>query len=471
VGEAAKSGIALSELLDGHPVATFVIDTDHVITHWNRACAQLLVRSTEEMIGTRQQGLAFYARDMPMLADLIVDGDQAALARYRQSTVIPGAYEAEEFFESLGLAGHWLHFTAAPLRDHTGALVGAIETMRDVTERRGAEDALRRAYDSLENLVEQRTAQLAEANERLEDDLRQREQADAELRQRNLKLTELNQQLSMTQEQLVQSEKLASIGLLAAGVAHEINNPIGYIFSNFGTLQIYLEQLFEMLRVYQQSETHVAPEVAARLGAMRERIGLDFLRSDIPELMSESREGIVRVRHIVQDLKDFSRVDTDQEWAWANLHTGIESTLNIVSNEVKYKADVVREYGDIPDIECLPSQINQVMMNLVVNAAHAIGDKRGTITIRTGRSDADEVWIDVADTGSGIAREHLSRIFDPFFTTKPIGKGTGLGLSLAYGIVQKHRGRIDIDTEPGRGTTFRIVLPISQSAAVQEDKA
>ena len=214
---AIQPGIALSELLDGHPVATFVIDNAHVITHWNRACEHLMGCSSGDMIGTRKQGLAFYARDQAMLSDLIVDGDLAGLAQYNQSALIPGAYESEEFFDGLGLAGHWLHFTAAPLRDHTGQMVGAIETMRDVTERRGAEDALRRAYDSLENLVEQRTAQLAEANEQLEDDLRQREQADAELRQRNLKLTELNQQLSMTQQQLVQSEKLASIGLLAAG--------------------------------------------------------------------------------------------------------------------------------------------------------------------------------------------------------------------------------------------------------------
>jgi two-component system NtrC family sensor kinase len=461
--DAVKPGIALSELLDGHPVATFVIDNDHVITHWNKACEHLLGWSTEVMVGTSKHGVAFYAREKPMLADMIVSGDAAGLDAHRQSALIPGAYESEEFFESLGIGGHWLHFTAAPLRDHTGIIVGAIETMRDVTERRVAENALRRAHDNLEHLIEKRTAQLAEANERLEDDLRQRQGADAELRHRHLKLIELNEQLSRTQEQLVQSEKLASIGQLAAGVAHEINNPIGYIFSNFGTLQSYLEQLFDMLKVYQDAEQHAGPEVAARLRAMRESIDLDFLREDIPVLMSESKEGIVRVRHIVQDLKDFSRVDTNQEWAWSNLHAGIDSTLNIVSNEVKYKADVVKEYGDIPDIECLPSQINQVMMNLVVNAAHAIGEKRGVITVRTGCID-DNVWIEVADNGSGIARENLTRIFDPFFTTKPIGKGTGLGLSLAYGIVQKHRGRIDIDTELGRGTVFRIVLPVRQSA-------
>ncbi|MBC7454216.1 MAG: ATPase [Massilia sp.] len=263
----------------------------------------------------------------------------------------------------------------------------------------------------------------------------------------------------MAQQQLVQSEKLASIGELAAGVAHEINNPIGYIFSNFGTLQSYLDQLFDMLAVYQAAEASAPPDLALALAAKRAEIDLDFLRDDIPSLMRESKEGIVRVRHIVQDLKDFSRTDASQEWGWANLHAGIDSTLNIVANEVKYKADVIKEYGSIPEIECLPSQINQVIMNLIVNAAHAIGEQRGRITLRTGL-DGDEVWVEVADNGSGISRENLSRIFDPFFTTKAIGKGTGLGLSLAYGIVQKHHGRIEVDTELDKGTCFRIVLPV-----------
>ena len=324
----------------------------------------------------------------------------------------------------------------------------------------GAPDAaLRRANDNLEHLLAQRTAQLAEANARLEDDIRQRSAADAELRQRNLELTDLNAKLSMAQQQLVQSEKLASIGELAAGVAHEINNPIGYIFSNFGTLQSYLDQLFDMLAVYQEAEASAPPALAEALAAKRAEIDLDFLRDDIPSLMRESKEGIVRVRHIVQDLKDFSRTDASQEWGWANLHAGIDSTLNIVANEVKYKADVIKQYGSIPEIECLPSQINQVIMNLIVNAAHAIGEQRGTITLRTGL-DGDQVWVEVADNGSGISRENLSRIFDPFFTTKAIGKGTGLGLSLAYGIVQKHHGRIEVDTELGKGTCFRIVLPV-----------
>jgi two-component system NtrC family sensor kinase len=465
------SAIGMSELLDGHPVATFVIGMDHVVRHWNKACEHLLGWSTAEMIGTRKHWQAFYSKPRPLLADLIVAGvdpaqDEYYRGKHTRSPLIAGAYEAEDFFPNIGEAGHWLQFTAAPLRGRNGELVGAIQSLRDVTERRVAENALRRAHDSLEHTVHKRTAQLAEVNGKLEEDIRQRQTVEDELRRRNLELTALNEQLGMAQQQLVQSEKMASIGQLAAGVAHEINNPIGYIFSNFGTLQNYLDNLFAMLDAYQQAEGSIAsPEVAERLRGMRQQVELAFLREDIPSLMEESREGIVRVRHIVQDLKDFSRVDSRQDWVWANLHQGIDSTLNIVSNEVKYRAEVLREYGDIPDIECLPLQLNQVVMNLIVNAAHAIDERqRGCITLRTGRA-GDQVWLSVSDNGCGIAPENLGRIFDPFYTTKAVGKGTGLGLSLAYGIVQKHKGCIEVESEPGQGTTFRITLPIRHDYA------
>jgi signal transduction histidine kinase len=163
---------------------------------------------------------------------------------------------------------------------------------------------------------------------------------------------------------------------------------------------------------------------------------------------------------IVQSLKDFSHADVTDEWRFSSLRSGLDSTLNIVNNEIKYKAEVIREYGDIPDVECLPSQLNQVFMNLLVNAAHAI-EEHGTITVRTGK-ERDEVWVDIVDTGHGIPPEHLQKIFDPFFTTKPVGKGTGLGLSLSYGIVQKHHGRFEVKSEVGRGTTFRVWLPVKQ---------
>ena len=283
-------------------------------------------------------------------------------------------------------------------------------------------------------------------------------------------LKEVNGRLSHAQDKLVQSEKLASIGQLAAGVAHEINNPIGYIFSNFGTLEKYLASLFEMLAGYEAAETELAHlPIGVTLKALRERIELDFLKEDIPTLMAESKEGITRVRKIVQDLKDFSRVDAHQEWIYSDLHQGIDSTLNIVNNEVKYKAEVVKEYGNLPDVYCLPSELNQVFMNLLVNAAHAITAERGLITIRSGTNPPSgaaqaSVWVEVADNGAGISKENISRIFDPFFTTKPVGKGTGLGLSLSYGIVRKHQGQLDVRSVPGQGTTFRVTVPIAGPA-------
>ena len=268
------------------------------------------------------------------------------------------------------------------------------------------------------------------------------------------------------ESQLLQSEKLASIGQLAAGVAHEINNPIGFVSTNFGVLEGNFAKLLEVLLAYEDVEQSMgSADVVAKLKSLRERVELDYLKADIPLLMRESKEGLTRVRQIVQDLRDFSRVDSAQELQWANLQQGIDSTLNIVASELKYKADVIKEYGELPDIECWPSQINQVFMNLVVNAAQAIGPERGKIIIRTGvDDDGENVWMEVADTGSGISAETLPCIFDPFFTTKPVGKGTGLGLSLSYGIVQKHGGNISVHSEVGVGSTFRVDLPIRQVA-------
>jgi two-component system NtrC family sensor kinase len=461
---------AISEFFDGCPAPAFAIDADHVITHWNKACEYLFGLSAAEMVGTKNQWRPIYQHERPVLADLIVAGDFNNIhskyykgnETFRASPLIPNAFEGEDFLAHLGENGRWIYFSAAPLRDGDGTIVGAIEVMRDTSAQKLAESDLQKIRQDLEILAAERSKQLAEANKRLEEDIRQRAIVEAELTRRNTELTSLNEKLSMAQQQLLQSEKLASIGQLAAGLAHEINNPIGYIFSNFGTLETYIANLLQMLTVYEEIE----PEMAAspfleKIRQTREQVELDFLREDIHSLMSESKEGILRVRKIVQDLKDFSRIDASQEWQWVNLHDGIDSTLNIVNNEVKYKADLFKEYGNIPDIECLPSQINQVILNLVVNAAHAIQSNRGKITLRTG-SDDKRVWIEVIDTGSGIAKENLTRIFDPFFTTKPVGQGTGLGLSLSYGIIQKHCGEIQVDSEIGKGTTFKVILPINQ---------
>lgn len=279
---------------------------------------------------------------------------------------------------------------------------------------------------------------------------------------RFLELQATNQKLAEAQDQLLQAEKMASIGQLAAGVAHEINNPVGYVASNLSSLGRYVNDLLSLLDACEQLDNTLsgeAPELLA-LRALKEKIGLTYLRDDLHDLLAESKEGLERVKKIVLDLKTFSHVD-EAEWQIVDLHQGLDSTLNIVWNELKYKAEVVKEYGTLPEVECLPSQLGQVFMNLMVNAAHAI-ESQGTITLRTGQ-EGDQVWVEVADTGKGIAPEHLGRIFDPFFTTKPVGKGTGLGLSLSYGIVKKHHGHIDVDSTPGKGTTFRVWLPLRQA--------
>ncbi len=304
-----------------------------------------------------------------------------------------------------------------------------LEVMQKNQELQAERAALRALNEELEQRVRQRTAALEQAN-----------------------------------QQLLQSEKLAAIGQLAAGVAHEINNPVGFVNSNLGTLGRYIAALYDVIAAYEGAEVRVGGALCSDVAQVKQAVDFDYLREDIPNLLKESQQGLARVTRIVQDLKDFSHVD-ETTWQFANLEQALDSVLNVVANELKYKAQVVREYAGLPPVECMPSQIGQVFMNLLVNAAQAI-EQKGVITVRTG-SSGNEVWVEVADTGKGIAPEHLGRIFDPFFTTKPVGKGTGLGLSLSYGIIQKHHGRIEVASEPGKGARFRVWLPLQQAAAAR----
>lgn len=274
--------------------------------------------------------------------------------------------------------------------------------------------------------------------------------------------SEMVEDLGQAQEQLIQSEKMASIGQLAAGVAHEINNPVGFIGSNINSFKSYSDDLVSIISEYEKTDECLKNNYTNwdAIEKIKRDLDLDFLKKDLGNLISESTDGVKRVKDIVQDLKDFSHVD-EVEWQWADIHAGLDSTLNIVKNEIKYKADVIKKYGEIPEIECIASQLNQVFMNLLVNAAHAI-DERGTITIETGLSDKNFIWISISDTGKGIPKSNLKKIFDPFYTNKPIGQGTGLGLSLSYGIIEKHSGRIDVESIEGQGTKFAIWLPVSQ---------
>ncbi len=348
----------------------------------------------------------------------------------------------------------WLACHGVPRVSPAGVFVGYIGSCVDITDLKLAERVLRESRDELQRRVVERTAELVEANDALKQE-KDRQQ-------------ELIQKLEEAQGQLLQSEKMASIGQLAAGVAHEINNPIGFISGNLGTLRHYVGDLLGVLAAYEQRADPLLsddPQGWAAISIAKQKADLDYLRQDLPNLLGETEDGVRRVKNIVRDLKEFSHV-SEAEWQSADLHKGLDSTLNLVWNEIKYKAQVVKEYGQIPPVECLAFQINQVFMNLLINASHAIVDA-GVITLRTGQVD-EFVWVEVEDSGAGIAPENMTRIFEPFFTTKPIGQGTGLGLSVSYGIMRKHGGRIDVRSEVGHGTVFRLWLPVRQPAHVEE---
>jgi PAS domain S-box-containing protein len=288
----------------------------------------------------------------------------------------------------------------------------------------------------------------------------------------NMQLTEANKQLKLTQNQLLHSAKMASIGLLAAGVAHEINNPIGYVNSNMGTLEKYLADIFAVIDKFEAIEMLMGMLVDAddplleELRQFKEQINLGYIRKDIKALIAESHQGLERVKNIVLDLKNFSHIDSEDQWMWADMHHVLDTTLNVIWNELKYKCEVVKEFGVLPKIYCLPSQLEQVFMNLLENAAHAI-EVRGKITIRTGQ-EGNRIWVEVSDTGKGIPPEYFPHLFDPFFTTKPVGKGTGLGLSVSYSIVEKHHGKIEVRSEVGKGSVFRVWLPVQQPDLKEE---
>jgi two-component system NtrC family sensor kinase len=266
--------------------------------------------------------------------------------------------------------------------------------------------------------------------------------------------------LKAMQAQIIQQEKMASIGQLAAGVAHEINNPMGFITSNLSSLGKYAEKLDIYIAALQKSlyECPNHPGIE-ELDALRQKLKVDYIVSDVVQLVSESLDGANRVRRIVQDLKSFSRIDQAEE-AHTNLNQALETTINIAWNEIKYIATLDREFGEIPEILCNPQQLNQVFLNLLLNAAQAM-EQQGVITVKTW-AEPGWVCVSVADTGKGMSEEVRKRVFEPFYTTKSAGKGTGLGLSISADIIRKHHGDIAVDSVPGKGSTFTVRLPVKK---------
>ncbi|MBI4620667.1 MAG: PAS domain S-box protein [Desulfobacterales bacterium] len=345
------------------------------------------------------------------------------------------------------------------LRDKDGKALGTLGVCKDITERVRMEEKLRVANEELiekQRLLRERAADLETRNDYITELNHNLEIALTEVGEKNRELKE-------THSQLLQQEKMASIGQLAAGLAHEINNPIGFVNSNLGTMREYIEDVVSLIRKYEESRDLFEGSKDQKISSfynevedLRKKIGIDFILADFEKVIWESLDGTDRVAKIVKNLKDFSHVD-EAELKYANINKGLESTLNIVWNELKYKATVTKDYGDIPELNCYPQQLNQVFMNILVNAAQAIEEK-GEINIKTYESNGN-ICVQISDTGQGISEENIPKLFDPFFTTKEVGKGTGLGLSIAYGIIKKHSGRIYVKSKVEEGSTFSIELP------------
>jgi len=394
-----------------------IIDTEFNIIMSNEKMAELIKIPVEKQIGMKCY---------ECLSGEFCHTPSCSLKRILNGVPIV----EEEILRTTPRGELWMHHIATPLRGEGGKVEAVIEAFRDVSQRRKAEEALKES---------------------------------------NKKLQEALDELKRMQAQLVQQEKLASIGHLAAGIAHEMNNPVGFVSSNFRNLRDYIEDFKTLLEEYRQflqrleEKKEIDEAEIKKIRQTEAEIDLEFILEDLAGLFNDTEEGLKRLTEIIQNLREFSRVDQVGDFTEYNINEGIKSTLVITKNEYKYHTEVKTELGNIPPIYCHPGQINEVFMNIIVNAAQAIKSQnrndKGAIFIKT-YSDDKYIYCAISDDGPGIPEEIRGKIFDPFFTTKEVGKGTGLGLSICYDIiVNKHKGNIWVESEVGKGTTFFIKLP------------
>ncbi len=337
--------------------------------------------------------------------------------------------------------------------------VGILATSLNSLIRRVAEytQELEQARTTLEKRVEERTQQLLQKNQEL-----------------NLAYDQLSyaiQELQQTQAQLIQTEKMSSLGNMVAGVAHEINNPINFIYGNISHAKEYIEELLELVNLYRNEYPQPTSTIQNRV----EQIELDYISQDLPKILTSMKVGAQRIREIVLSLRNFSRLDESEKKA-VNIHEGIDSTLLILNHRLKEKIQVVKEYEILPSIECYPAQLNQVFLNLISNAIDALEEEffnklssvdnkvNPQILIHTNKVAGNRIDVRITDNGCGIEPKNQDKIFDPFFTTKEVGQGTGLGLWICYQIIQKHQGKIEVNSLLGEGTTVTVTLPLVQKA-------
>lgn len=401
-------------ILDAISEGIYGLDVNFCVTYINRAAQCLLGWHPDEIIGKSAHAMLHHTRK---------NGTPCPFEECPISWVETGGsvFNIEDLMWRKDGSFFSAEISVVKLAD-TDAETCTVVLFRDITERKESQDALLQSYQDL---------------------------------------AALNSRLETAHNQLLQAERLASVGQLAAGMAHEINNPIGFVQSNIGSLERYINAMLSLLDNYEELERDSAfnPLNMGKLADLKKAIDYIYLREDMGDLLTETRSGIQRVKKIVQDLRSFSHEESLGEWSWADLQDSLDSALNLLQSEIGEKCTLHKEYSPVPAVYCQAAEINHAFMNILLNAIQAI-EKKGDITIRT-HSDGKWVYVEVSDTGTGIAPENMQRIFDPFFTTRPVGKGTGLGLSTAYGIVQKHHGQIDVHSTPGHGSTFRITLPIN----------
>lgn len=406
-----------------------VVDRDLRITSVNRAACELLGFNEEDL----------KTKEIHFLVDSSSEEDSLFLEELKGLEKGNGMlHRKKAVFLSKSGERVPVDTNVSLLRYGEGEISGSVIIARDVRKVLGLISELEQANHSLEEKIKERTADIERAY----------------------------QELKSKDAQILNQEKMASIGLLAAGIAHEINNPIGFINSNLDVLGEYVADIETFTRHLERGaqslrDLHIPQEGIAVLdeaSRLKEELKVEEVFLDLGNLLNESKGGIGRVKKIVSDLRNFSHAD-ENKVEEANLNEGIESTLSIVWNEIKYRTKVIKSYGNLPLIRCYPQQLNQVFMNLLVNAAQAI-ETKGEIRITT-HHDAEHVYVEISDAGTGISPENLKHIFEPFFTTKGVGKGTGLGLSIVYSIIEKHKGDIQVKSTLGKGTTFTIKLPIN----------